>query len=99
MKRGASGVISVTANVAPRAVHDMCAAALAGHHIEAAALNEKLMPLHLAMFVEPNPIPVKWAVARLGLMERGIRLPLTPLSERLEAELLAAMKAAGVRFA
>ena len=92
-------MISVTANVAPRAVHDMCAAARAGHHIEAAALNEKLMPLHLAMFVEPNPIPVKWAVARLGLMERGIRLPLTPLSERLEAELLAAMKAAGVGIA
>jgi dihydrodipicolinate synthase/N-acetylneuraminate lyase len=57
------------------------------------------MPLHLAMFVESNPIPVKWAVARLGLMDRGVRLPLTPLSARLEAELLAAMKAGGVRFA
>jgi 4-hydroxy-tetrahydrodipicolinate synthase len=99
MKRGARGVISVTANVAPRAMHEMCAAALEGRHAEAAALNEKLMPLHLAMFVEPNPIPVKWAVARLGLMERGIRLPLTPLSERLEPELLAAMKATGVTFA
>ena len=76
-------------------MHDMCVAALAGRHAEAAALNEKLMPLHLAMFVEPNPIPVKWAVARLGLIERGIRLPLTPLSERLEAEMLAAMKATG----
>jgi 4-hydroxy-tetrahydrodipicolinate synthase len=96
MKRGACGVISVTANVAPRAMHDMCAAAMAGRHAEAAALNEKLMPLHLAMFVEPNPIPVKWAVARLGLMGRGIRLPLTPLSERLEDEVLAAMKAVGV---
>ena len=99
MKRGACGVISVTANVAPRAVHDMCVTALAGRHAEATALNEKLMPLHLAMFVEPNPIPVKWAVARMGLMDRGIRLPLTPLSERLEPELLAAMKAAGVTFA
>ncbi|MDH4106511.1 MAG: 4-hydroxy-tetrahydrodipicolinate synthase [Gammaproteobacteria bacterium] len=99
MKRGACGVISVTANVAPRAMHDMCAAAMAGRHAEAAALNEKLMPLHLAMFVEPNPIPVKWAVARLGLMERGIRLPLTPLSERLEDEVLAAMKAVGVGVA
>ena len=57
------------------------------------------MPLHLAMFVEPNPIPVKWAVARLGLMGQGIRLPLTQLSERLEDELLAAMKATGVRIA
>ncbi|MDH5175321.1 MAG: 4-hydroxy-tetrahydrodipicolinate synthase [Gammaproteobacteria bacterium] len=99
MKRGACGVISVTANVAPRAMHDMCAAAMAGRHAEAAALNEKLMPLHLAMFVEPNPIPVKWAVARLGLMGRGIRLPLTPLAERLEDEVLAAMKAVGVGVA
>lgn len=99
MKRGACGVISVTANVAPRAMHDMCVAAMAGRHAEAAALNEKLMPLHLAMFVEPNPIPVKWAMARLGLMGRGIRLPLTPLSERLEDELLAAMKATGVTLA
>ena len=98
MQRGAGGVISVTANVAPRAMHEMCAAAMAGRHAEAVALNEKLMPLHLAMFVEPNPIPVKWAVARLGLMGRGIRLPLTPLSERLEDEILAAMKAAGVRI-
>lgn len=98
MKRGACGVISVTANVAPRAMHDMCAAAMSGRHAEAAALNEKLMPLHLAMFVEPNPIPVKWAMARLGLMGRGIRLPLTPLSERLEDELLAAMKATGIQI-
>jgi 4-hydroxy-tetrahydrodipicolinate synthase len=99
MKRGACGVISVTANVAPRAMHDMCAAAMAGRHTEAAALNEKLMPLHLAMFVEPNPIPVKWAVARLGLMERGIRLPLMPLSGHLEDEVLAAMNTVGVGVA
>jgi len=99
MKRGACGVISVTANVMPRAMHEVCAAALAGRHVQAAALNEKLMPLHLAMFVESNPIPVKWAVARLGLIERGIRLPLTPLSERLEDEVLAAMRAAGVGIA
>lgn len=96
MKRGACGVISVTANVAPRAMHDMCAAALAGQHAQAAAINEKLMPLHLAMFVEANPIPVKWAVGRLGLIGPGIRLPLTPLSERLHDDVLAAMKAAGV---
>jgi 4-hydroxy-tetrahydrodipicolinate synthase len=99
MQRGACGVISVTANVAPRAMHDLCVAAMAGRHADAAAINEKLMPLHLAMFLEANPIPVKWAVARLGLMERGIRLPLTPLSERLEDEVLAAMKASGVSFA
>jgi 4-hydroxy-tetrahydrodipicolinate synthase len=99
MKRGACGVISVTANVVPRAMRDMCAAAMAGRHAEAATLNEKLMPLHLAMFVEPNPIPVKWAVARLGLMGRGIRLPLTPLSEQLEDEVLTAMEAVGVGVA
>jgi 4-hydroxy-tetrahydrodipicolinate synthase len=99
MKRGACGVISVTSNVAPRAMHDMCAAALAGDHALAAAMNERLMPLHLGLFVEPSPIPVKWAVARLGLMQGGIRLPLLPLSERLEDDLLAAMKAAGVQAA
>jgi 4-hydroxy-tetrahydrodipicolinate synthase len=99
MQRGACGVISVTANVAPRAMHDLCVAAMAGRHADAAAINEKLMPLHLAMFLEANPIPVKWAVARLGLMERGIRLPLTPLSERLEDEVLAALRAAGVGIA
>jgi len=99
MQRGACGVISVTANVAPRAMHDLCVAAMAGRHADAASINEKLMPLHLAMFLEANPIPVKWAVARLGLMDRGIRLPLTPLSERLEDEVLAAMKASGVSLA
>jgi 4-hydroxy-tetrahydrodipicolinate synthase len=99
MKRGACGVISVTANVAPRAMHDMCAAALAGNHVQAASISERLMPLHLAMFVEANPIPVKWAVSRLGLIGPGIRLPLTPLSERLEDDVLAAMKAAGISAA
>jgi 4-hydroxy-tetrahydrodipicolinate synthase len=99
MKRGACGVVSVTANVAPRAMHDMCAAALAGQHAQAASINEKLMPLHLAMFVEANPIPVKWAVARLGLIGAAIRLPLTPLSERLHDDVLGAMKAAGITAA
>jgi 4-hydroxy-tetrahydrodipicolinate synthase len=98
IRRGACGVISVTANVAPRAMHDLCAAGLAGRHDEAAAIQARLMPLHNAMFVEPNPTPVKWAVARLGLVERGIRLPLLPLSERLEDEVLAAMRAADVRL-
>jgi len=99
MKRGACGVISVTANVAARAMHDLCAAALAGKHVEAAAINERLMPLHLAMFIEANPIPVKWAVARLGLIGPAIRLPLTQLSERLEDDMLAAMKASGIKQA
>ena len=95
---GACGVISVTANVAARAMHDLCAAALAGRHDEARAINERLMPLHKALFVESNPIPVKWAVSRLGLIGPGIRLPLTPLSESLHSSVEAAMRAAGVAF-
>ncbi len=98
IRRGACGVISVTANVAPRAMHDLCAAGLAGRHDDAAEIQARLMPLHNALFVEPNPTPVKWAVARLGLIDRGIRLPLLPLSERLEDEVLAAMRAADVRL-
>ena len=95
---GACGVISVTANVAARAMHDLCAAGLAGRHHEARAINERLMPLHKALFVESNPIPVKWAVSRLGLIGPGIRLPLTPLSESLHSSVEAAMRAAGVAF-
>jgi 4-hydroxy-tetrahydrodipicolinate synthase len=96
---GASGVISVTANVAARAMHELCAAGLEGRHEAAAAMNERLMPLHKAMFVESNPIPVKWAVHRMGLIGPGIRLPLTPLSASLHATLAAAMTAAGVATA
>ena len=95
---GACGVISVTANVAARAMHDLCVAGLAGRHDEARAINERLMPLHKALFVESNPIPVKWAVSRLGLIGPGIRLPLTPLSESLHAMVEAAMREAGVAF-
>jgi len=88
----------VTANVAARAMHDLCVAGLAGRHDEARAINERLMPLHKALFVESNPIPVKWAVSRLGLIGPGIRLPLTPLSESLHSSVEAAMRAAGVAF-
>jgi 4-hydroxy-tetrahydrodipicolinate synthase len=77
---GGHGVVSVTANVAPRLMHAMCAAAVAGETRAARELNARLMPLHKALFVEPNPIPVKWAAQQLGLIESGIRLPLTPLS-------------------
>lgn len=93
---GARGVISVTANVAARAMHELCAAGLAGRHDEARAINERLMPLHKALFVEANPIPVKWAVQRLGLIGGGIRLPLTPLSPSQHATVEAAMRAAGL---
>ncbi|MCC7079241.1 MAG: 4-hydroxy-tetrahydrodipicolinate synthase [Burkholderiales bacterium] len=77
---GGHGVISVTANVAPRLMHEMCAAAVAGDTRSARSLNARLMALHKALFVEPNPIPVKWAARELGLIGSGIRLPLTPLS-------------------
>ena len=93
---GARGVISVTANVAASAMHELCAAGLAGRHGEAMAINERLIPLHKALFVESNPIPVKWAVHRLGLIGPGIRLPLTQLSAALHGTVAAAMAAAGV---
>ena len=95
---GARGVISVTANVAPRAMHELCDAALAGRHEAAAAIDKRLVPLHKALFVEANPIPVKWAVQRMGLIGPGIRLPLTPLSAGLHATVEAAMVAAGVQL-
>ena len=99
MRAGARGVISVTANVVPRAMHELCAAALAGRHEEAAALNERLMALHRALFVEPNPIPVKWALVRMGLIGAGQRLPLTPLAEAYHAEVLAALRTCGAALA
>lgn len=78
---GGKGVISVTANVAPAAMHAMCVAAIEGHREEALALNRPLEALHRDLFVEANPIPVKWALFEMGLIDRGIRLPLTWLSE------------------
>ncbi len=93
---GAKGTISVTANVAPKAMHDMCAAALAGDRPLTERLNNRLAPLHKALFLESNPIPVKWAVAKMGLMDAGIRLPLTPLSENFQADLWHAMEQASV---
>ena len=93
---GAKGVISVTANVAPRLMHDMSVAALAGDHAQTAAINAQLAGLHQALFLESNPIPVKWAVHQLGLIPPGIRLPLTPLSEPFQPAVRAAMQQAGV---
>lgn len=96
MGEGARGVISVTANLAPRAVSDMVAAALAGDPGRAAQLDGPLERLHRDLFVEGNPIPVKWCMAQLGLIEPGIRLPLTPLSERFHPLLSEALRAAGL---
>ena len=96
MRVGSRGVISVTANVAARAMHDLCAAGLRGAHDEAAAIDTRVAPLHQALFIEPNPIPVKWAVHRLGLVGEGIRLPLVPLSESNRPVVESAMRAAGM---
>jgi 4-hydroxy-tetrahydrodipicolinate synthase len=93
---GAKGDISVTANVAPRAMHEMCAAALRGDRAEAERINNQLMPLHQNLFLEANPIPVKWALQQMGLIRGGIRLPLTPLAESCHAPLREAMQQAGV---
>jgi 4-hydroxy-tetrahydrodipicolinate synthase len=94
---GARGVISVTANVVPRAMAQLAAAALRGEREAALRLDEPLRALHEALFVEANPIPVKWALAQRGLIERGLRLPLTELSEAYHARVLAALEAAEER--
>ena len=96
MLLGGNGVISVTANVAPRLVHQMCAAALAGDVKTAREINFKLLPLHQKLFVEANPIPVKWAVAQMGLIGAGIRLPLTPMSAQFNEVVAEAMRHAGI---
>jgi 4-hydroxy-tetrahydrodipicolinate synthase len=93
---GGKGDISVTANVVPAAIARMCELALAGNAEEARAINERLLPLHTAMFVESNPIPVKWAVEQLGLIQSGIRLPLTRLSEQYHQQVKTAMQVAGI---
>jgi 4-hydroxy-tetrahydrodipicolinate synthase len=93
---GARGVISVTANVAPGAMATMVAAALRGDREEAERLDRPLAGLHRDLFLEANPIPVKWALARLGLMEGGLRLPMTELSAVHHAAVLAALRGAGV---
>lgn len=93
---GGHGVISVTANVAPRAIHEMCSAAAAFDARRLRAINATLVGLHRDLFCEANPIPVKWAVARMGLIGYGIRLPLTPLSEALQPRVVAAMRKAGI---
>ncbi len=99
MLMGGHGVISVTANVAPRLMHEMCAAALSGDIARARAANNRLLGLHSKLFVEGNPIPVKWALEQMGSIESGIRLPLVPLSENFHEVVSAAMRQAGIQFA
>ena len=96
MLLGGKGNISVTANVAPRAMSDLCAAAMRGDAAAARAINDRLMPLHKALFIESNPIPVKWALHEMGLIPEGIRLPLTWLSPRCHEPLRQAMRQTGV---
>ena len=96
VEEGARGVISVTANVAPRVMADMIDAGLRGDRADVEKLDAPLGALHRDLFVEANPIPVKWALARMGLIGEGIRLPLTPLSAAAQAVVLAALRSAGV---
>ncbi|MFH2140218.1 MAG: 4-hydroxy-tetrahydrodipicolinate synthase [Pseudomonadota bacterium] len=96
MLLGAHGTISVTANVAPKLMHEMCAAALKGDVATARAINFRLLGLHQKLFIEANPIPVKWAVARMGKMNNVLRLPLTPLTAAAQPAVEEAMRQAGV---
>ncbi|MFM1988564.1 MAG: hypothetical protein RJA99_1521 [Pseudomonadota bacterium] len=96
MLLGGHGVISVTANVAPKEMAQLCAAALAGDLKSARAINNRLLPLHFRLFVEANPIPVKWALQRMGRIAGGIRLPMTPLDAKHQPTVEAALRDAGV---
>lgn len=96
MLLGAQGTISVTANVAPGLMREMCAAALNGEVAKAREINFRLLGLHRHLFIEANPIPVKWAVARMGKMKNALRLPLTPLPQSAHTTVEAAMRQAGV---
>jgi 4-hydroxy-tetrahydrodipicolinate synthase len=96
MAVGGHGVISVTANVAPREMAALCAAAIAGDLKTARAINTRLLPLHFKLFVEANPIPLKWAMQRMGRIDGGIRLPMTPLESRNHPVVEAALRQSGV---
>jgi 4-hydroxy-tetrahydrodipicolinate synthase len=93
---GGAGNISVTANVAPRAMHELCQAAMAGDIARAIAINNRVLALHAKLFVEPNPVPVKWALAEMGKIPVGLRLPLVPLSAQFHETVRAALVEAGV---
>ena len=93
---GGKGNISVTANVAPKAMHELCAAALKGDAETARRLNDSLMPLHTQLFIESNPIPAKWALYEMGLIQDGLRLPLTSLSADCRPVVREALKQCGL---
>jgi len=96
IEQGGHGVVTVSGNVAPEQVSRLCKLALAGKHADAAALDETLQPLNKVLFIESNPIPVKWAVSEMGLMAPHIRLPLTAFSEQYHEAMRSAMRNAGV---
>ena len=93
---GGAGNISVTANVAPRAMHELCAAAMAGDIAKAVEINNRVLELHAKLFVEPNPVPVKWALTEMGKMPAGLRLPLAPLSAPFHDTVRTALRQAGL---
>jgi 4-hydroxy-tetrahydrodipicolinate synthase len=97
MLLGGKGVISVVANISPHMFHDLCVAAVNGDRKEAERINQKLEMLYTSLFLEANPIPVKWAMAEMGLITKGIRLPLTPLNEKFRTPLHEAMQRAEIR--
>jgi 4-hydroxy-tetrahydrodipicolinate synthase len=98
LQQGAQGVISVTANIAPQKMQSMCQAALAGDHETAEKINAELKPLHQSLFIESNPIPVKWALYTMGKMPVGIRLPLTILDQKHRQTIKESLQQAGVRY-
>ena len=96
MALGGKGNISVTANVAPRAMHEMCVAAMSGDLVTAKAINNKLLSLHAKLFIEPNPVPVKWALVEMGMIPSGIRLPLVSLSTQYHDIVRSALREANL---
>ncbi len=93
---GGKGNISVVANAAPRAMHELCVAAMGGNVSKAIEINNRMLPLHIKLFVEPNPVPVKWAMKEMGLIPSGIRLPLVPLAAEYHETVRAAMRESGL---
>ncbi len=98
MEQGGHGVVTVTGNVVPNAMSRLCALARAGRHDDARALDQMLQPLNKALFLESNPIPVKWALEQMGLIDSYLRLPLTPLATQYHAAVRAALEGAGVEL-
>ncbi|MCA1323095.1 4-hydroxy-tetrahydrodipicolinate synthase [Herbaspirillum sp. alder98] len=96
MLYGGAGNISVTANIAPRDMHELCVAAMSGNVARAIELNNKLLPLHNKLFVEPNPVPLKWAMQEVGMIGPGMRLPLAPLGSEFHDTVRAALRESGV---